>query len=129
MKSRDFLQSDRLCRDNPAVGPPGRPVTLPAVLDRSRSFEHYAVRSRTSVQSSHRDKRLKVSAQATVTTKQSQIPRTLRNNLVTLEADNPAVPGGKTAVYLLGVSHVSEVRQACLLGRQAKNNTTRGSEP
>ena len=31
--------------------------------------------------------------------------------MVVLEAPNPAAPGGKTAVYLLGMSHVS--RASC----------------
>jgi hypothetical protein len=38
------------------------------------------------------------------------LPESLRNNVAVLQAPNPTVPGGVTNVYLLGMSHVSQVR-------------------
>lgn len=36
------------------------------------------------------------------------IPAHLANSVAVLEVPNPSAPGGKTAVYLLGISHVSQ---------------------
>ncbi|KAK9825968.1 hypothetical protein WJX74_002300 [Apatococcus lobatus] len=82
------------------------PASATAGRDRLQSFEHRALSPACSVQRCHRHKRLKVAAQATATVPQSQLSQSLRNNLVTLEADGPS---GKCSVYLLGVSHVSQV--------------------
>jgi hypothetical protein len=48
------------------------------------------------------------SAAAPVTSWQ-QLPADLRNATAVLEAPNPAAPGGVTRVFVLGVSHVSQV--------------------
>jgi hypothetical protein len=37
-----------------------------------------------------------------------ELPPSLKNNVVVLDAPNPAAPGGVTKVYLLGMSHVSK---------------------
>ena len=83
-----------------------------ALRDRLQSPEPCVRSSASSTQRSHRHKRLKVAAQAAATVPQSQLPQSLRNNLVTLEADSAS---GKCSVYLLGVSHVSQVHVFCLL--------------
>ena len=38
-----------------------------------------------------------------------QIPADIADSVVTLEAPNASAPGGKTKVYVLGMSHVSKV--------------------
>lgn len=38
----------------------------------------------------------------------ADLPPQLRNNVAVLDAPNPAAPGGKTKVFLLAMSHVSQ---------------------
>eukprot|EP00882_Tetradesmus_deserticola_P028141 GHRQ01031329.1.p3 GENE.GHRQ01031329.1~~GHRQ01031329.1.p3 ORF type:complete len:115 (+),score=24.41 GHRQ01031329.1:2127-2471(+) len=54
------------------------------------------------------DKVASTSAAAPITSWQ-QLPSDLRNATAVLEAPNPAAPGGVTRVFVLGVSHVSQV--------------------
>uniref|UniRef100_A0A383WD58 Uncharacterized protein n=1 Tax=Tetradesmus obliquus TaxID=3088 RepID=A0A383WD58_TETOB len=54
------------------------------------------------------DKVASTAAAAPVTSWQ-QLPTDLRNATAVLEAPNPAAPGGVTRVFVLGVSHVSQV--------------------
>ncbi|KAF6254495.1 hypothetical protein COO60DRAFT_1703286 [Scenedesmus sp. NREL 46B-D3] len=54
------------------------------------------------------DKVASTPAAAPVTSWQ-QLPTDLRNATAVLEAPNPAAPGGVTRVFVLGVSHVSQV--------------------
>jgi hypothetical protein len=49
------------------------------------------------------------SAAAAPVTSWQQLPADLRNATAVLEAPNPAAPGGVTKVFVLGVSHVSQV--------------------
>lgn len=77
-----------------------------ALQDRLQSSERCTRFCGPPAQRLHRHKRLKVSAQTVATVPQSQLPQSLRNNLVRLQADGPS---GTCNVYLLGVSHVSQV--------------------
>lgn len=78
-----------------------------ALQDRLQSSERCTRFCGPPAQRSHRHKRLKVSAQTVATVPQSQLPQSLRNNLVRLQADGPS---GTCNVHLLGVSHVSQVQ-------------------
>lgn len=53
-------------------------------------------------------------AAAAAVTRWEDLPSDLRNATAVLEAVNPAAPGGKSKVFLLGVSHVSKVRPCFL---------------
>lgn len=50
-----------------------------------------------------------IAAPASATTSLQHLPQAIRNATAVLEAPNPAAPGGKTLVYVLGASHVSQV--------------------
>ena len=97
-----------------------------AFQDRLQSFERCTRFPGPPAQRSHRHKRLKVSAQATETVPQSQLPQSLRNNLVRLQAEGPS---GTCNVYLLGVSHVSQVKSLQLHRLQLPSLFTCSSGP
>ncbi len=106
------IPSDLVGRGGSRLGVDRRSSSARIVHEHPGFDGAYVRPKESTAQPCHRHKRLKVAAQATATVTQSQVPQSLQNNLVTLEADNPGVYGGKTAVYLLGVSHVSEVIDA-----------------